>query len=143
MGIKTSRKMCIISNSGLLIWFFLDMIGISISEQILVSRSFTEDGIFFIIFAVLLIWFMIKDKLAKYLLCGWLFLWFVTQFFSHWYFTILGTGEEKIEVFADTIKLISSSDIYIADLYHIVLHLLILIAFFFTITYCIKSRKQY
>ena len=34
----------------LLMWFFLDMIGISFNNTYLVSRSFGEDGVFFIIY---------------------------------------------------------------------------------------------
>lgn len=138
-----TKKICFISNLCLLIWFSLDIAGVSIDGHILVDRSYKEDGMFFIIFLVLFIWFIFKDKIGKYLLTGWLFMWFLTQFFSHWYFTIFGPSQEKIDYFADTIKLISPSNIYIPDLYHIIQHILILVSLINMIKYCIVSAAGY
>jgi hypothetical protein len=121
-----NKKVCFVLNLCLLLWFFLDMTGMSINGHILVTRSFREDGIFFLIFLVLFIWYIFKDRIGKYFLTGWLFMWFLTQFLSHWYFTIFGPSEGKMNYFADTIKLVSASSVYIPDLYHIILHILIL-----------------
>ncbi len=46
----------------LLMWFFLDMIGISFNNTYLVSRSFGEDGVFFIIYLVSLLLYIFKEK---------------------------------------------------------------------------------
>ncbi len=105
-----NKKICFVSNLCLLLWIFLDMVGMSIGGHILVTRSYKDDGIYFLIFLFLLIWFAFKERIGKYLLTGWHFMWFSTQFLSHWYFTIFGPSEGKINYFADTIKLISSSD---------------------------------
>jgi hypothetical protein len=115
-------------NTILLLWFGLDMIGLSIGGELLVSQAYQDDGIFFLIYLLMFLFFMIRPKKGYYGLLVWLILWFITQFFSHWYFTITDSGEEKIEYFSDTIKLIYSNDIYIADLYHIVLHIFILMS---------------
>ena len=69
-------------------------------------------------------------------------MWFVTQFFSHWYLTITGTGLKKIDYFKNTIKLFENETRYIADLYHIILHILILVVFTLLIVFIIKSLKE-
>ncbi len=135
-------KICVITNLSLLLWFFLDMTGMSINEHILVTRSYKEDGIFFLIFLSLFILFILKDKIGKYFLASWLFLWFTAQLLSHWYFTIFGPSVGKMNYFANTIKLIQSSNMYIPDLYHIVLHVLILTSLVSMITYCTNPRKS-
>lgn len=136
------KKICVFTNLSLLLWFFLDMTGMSINNHILVTRSYKEDGIFFLIFLLLFILFILKDNIGKYFLAIWLFLWFTTQFLSHWYFTIFGPSIGKMNYFANTIKLIPSSNIYIPDLYHIVLHILILISLVSMIIYCINPKKS-
>ncbi|WP_105616452.1 hypothetical protein [Vallitalea okinawensis] len=136
-----SKKVCFVSNLCLLLWFFLDIVGMNIGGYILVTRSYSDDGIFFLIFLILFIGFLLKERIGKYLLTGWLFMWFSTQFLSHWYFTIFGPSEGKINYFADTIKLVSSSNIYIPDLYHIILHILILVSLINIIIYCFSTRK--
>lgn len=130
-----NKPTCIVLNLCLLLWFFLDMVGISMNEHVLVSRAYKEDGIFFLLFFAFFIWYLLKEKSGKYILMGWLSMWFITQFFSHWYYTIFGPSEGKMNYFADTIKLIPSSAIYIPDLYHIVLHILILISLINMIIY--------
>lgn len=127
-------------NMILLLWFGLDMIGLSIKGELLVSRAYQDDGIFFLIYLMMFLFFMIKPKKGYYGLFAWLILWFITQFFSHWYFTITATGQEKIEYFSDTIKFIYSSDIYIPDLYHIVLHIFILLSIASLVLYKTKNK---
>lgn len=136
-----NKKICIISNLCLLLWFALDMVGVSIDGHILVTRSYVEDGVFFLLFLALFILYIFKDKIGKYFLTGWLSIWFLAQFLSHWYFTIFGPSEGKINYFADTIKLTSSPNIYIPDLYHILLHILILVSLINMIIYCVTSSK--
>lgn len=138
------KKNAIAANIFLMAWFFLDMVGLNIGDNILVTSSYKDDGIFFIIFLVAFVWFVIKDNIGKYILVGWLFVWFTTQFYFHWYFTIFGPWKGKINYFANTIKLIPSSNIYIPDLYHIVLHVLILASLISMIIYCAvcKNKKE-
>ncbi|MDF2845619.1 MAG: putative rane protein [Herbinix sp.] len=136
------KRITVLSNLVLLAWFFLDMVGLSFGNNILVTRSYKEDGIYFIIFAVAVILFILKEKVGKYILLIWLSLWFTTQFYSHWYITILGPWERLRTYFVNTIKLIPTKNIYIPDLYHIVLHLLILVSFISLIVFLISSKKK-
>lgn len=57
--------------------------------------------------------------------------WFIIQFFCHWYYTLFGASEKKLkgynECFKNTVHVIPASDKrLIPDLYHMILHLLIL-----------------
>jgi len=129
------KRTVIFINGVLLFWFFLDMIGLRIGDRLIVSRAFREDGVFFIIYLVLFVLFVYRERSGRFMLSAWLFLWFASQFFSHWYVTIFGPADEKIGYFSDTVKIISSSEIYIPDLYHSVLHLLIVAAFITVVAY--------
>lgn len=136
------KKKVIIFCSVLLAWFFLDMTGLYFHDKYLVTQSFKDDWIFMLIYLVVFVIFIIKDKVGKYLLDGWLILWFLTQFYFHWFFTITGKGLNKIEYFKGSIKLIESETRYIPDLYHIILHILILIALVFINIYIIKNKTK-
>lgn len=139
-----NKKVSIAANVCLLIWFALDMTGLYFSDRYLVTRSYADDGIFFIIYAVAFALFLFKDKIGKPVLSIWLAMWFVTQFMSHWWFTIFGGGEGKMRYFEGAIKIIESNEIYIPDLYHTVLHILILAALICTL-FCrridVKNEK--
>ena len=63
---------------------------------------------------------------GKWVLLGILLLWFAVQFMCHWYFTIFGASERKLQgyndCFRDSIRIFPMSDKrLIPDLYHIVL----------------------
>ena len=75
--------------------------------------------------------FLLWEPVGKWILLAELALWLVAQFFSHEYFTIFGVSDWKLkgynECFAGTVKLFPVSKTrLIPDLYHIILHLLIL-----------------
>lgn len=139
---KKEKKSLLAFNFFLLFWFFLDMVGLSLFGNTLVSRSYKDDGIFFAIYLVLLVVFIINEKIGLYTLIFWLFLWFTTQFLSHWYFTIFGPWEKKRQYFSETIKLFQTKKVYIPDIYHIVLHTLILLALAGSIRYFISKKKK-
>ena len=138
----STKKNTVLSNLVLLAWFFLDMIGASFGNNILVTRSYKDDGIYFVIFVVALMLFHFKEKIGRYILLMWLSIWFATQFYSHWYITIVGPWERIRTYFTNTIKLIPTKDIYIPDLYHIVLYLLFLVSFGSLIVFMISSKKK-
>lgn len=76
----------------------------------------------------------------------WLSLWFVIQFLSHEWYTILGSGimgnspEGKIRFFKEAIKFVESDTRYFPDVFHTVLHILIVIALVTTICYRVPKR---
>ena len=68
---------------------------------------------------------------GRWILFGILLLWAAVQFRFHWFYTIFGASERKIagynDCFAGTVRLFPESKTrLVPDLYHIVLHLLIL-----------------
>ena len=75
--------------------------------------------------------FLLWEPIGKWVLFVELALWLIEQFFCHEYFTIFGSSSKKLkgynECFEGTVKLFPVSETHlIPDLYHIVLHLLIL-----------------
>ena len=75
--------------------------------------------------------FLLWEQIGKWVLLVELVLWLVEQFFCHEYFTIFGSSSKKLkgynECFEGTVKLFPVSETrLIPDLYHIVLHLMIL-----------------
>ena len=140
-----SKKICIRANLILLIWFFFDMTGLRIGNFILTEMAWQEDGIFFIIYIACFLLFLFKDKFGKYVLSIWIFLWGITQFFSHWYYTIFGASQSKLNmynnIYSETYHIVSRSETTIVpDLYHIILHILIVISFLCTIN-CLRRKK--
>jgi hypothetical protein len=118
------------------------MVGLYFGELYLVTRSWKDDGIFFLIFLISLLLFIFKERVGRYILTIWLSIWLVTQFLSHELFTIIGGGEGKIRYFEGSIKLINSDILYIPDLYHIILHVLILIALVTTLLYSSSLKNK-
>lgn len=68
---------------------------------------------------------------GKWILLAVLLLWITVQFFCHWYYTIFGASQKKLtgynECFAGSVRIFPVSDTrLIPDMYHIVLHILII-----------------
>lgn len=141
------KKYCIISNIVLLLWYFLAMIGIDFGNKYLVKSSYKEEWFFMSISLIAFIVFIFKEKIGKYFLLLWLSMWLITQFLSHEWYTIFGDGfmgstEGKIEYFKDAIKFFNSDIVYIPDVYHIILHIFIIVALITTIIYCIDKKSN-
>lgn len=135
---------CIVAQLILLIWFFLDMIGVSFGDKCLVTRSYKDDGIFFLIYLIAVILFIVREKIGKWFASVWLAMWFITQFISHEWYTIfqggfMGTLESKFKNFSHTIQWLEIEGRYIPDVYHTVLHILILSAFVCTLIYTLGN----
>ena len=69
---------------------------------------------------------------GRWILLAILLFWFTVQFLCHWRYTLFGASAEKLrgynDCFRDTLRIFPASDErLIPDLYHIVLHLLILL----------------
>lgn len=141
------KKHCIITQMILLLWFFLDMIGIHFGDKCLVTRSYKEDGIFFLIYLIAVFLFIIKEKFGKWFVICWMSMWFVIQFLCHEWYTIfnsgfMGTLEGKIEYFSGTIQWLQIDGRYIPDVYHTILHIIIVISLTVTIIYSAKNKKK-
>lgn len=137
-----SKKISIAANIVLLIWFFLDMVGVYFDTGYLVTRSWKEDGIFFGIFLAVFLFYLFKERAGSYALSVWLALWLFTQFLSHEWYTITGEGQAKMEYFQDALKWATSETRYIPDVYHTILHLLIIAALWTTLAHLVRLRKE-
>ena len=142
------KKYCITLQALLLIWFFLDMTGVYFGEKCLVTMSYKDDGIFFIIYFIAVLLFIIKEKIGQWIVIIWSALWFITQFLCHEWYTIfnsgfMGTLKGKFENFSGTIQWLKIEGKYIPDIYHTVLHILILLVLISTIIYTLKRNKDW
>lgn len=142
------KNYCGIAQIILLLWFFLDMTGLYFEKNCLVTSSYKEDGLFFLIYLVSMICFFVKERIGKWLVIGWLSIWLVVQVLCHEWYTffntgIMGTAEGKIRYFSNTIHWLQIKERYVPDVYHTVLHLLILTALTLTIIYTIRNRKNH
>ena len=120
------KKTCIAFQIILLVWFFLDMIGVYFGDKCLVTQSYKEDGLFFLIYLTAVILFIIKDQIGKWIVAVWISIWFVIQFLCHEWYTIfnggiMGSLEGKIKYFSETVQWIKIEGKYIPDIYHTVL----------------------
>ena len=141
------KRYCIITQTLLLLWFFLDMTGVYFSNSYLVTRSYKDDGLFFLIYLVSMILFIFKEKIGKWAVWVWTSLWFVIQFLCHEWYTIFSKGvmgslEDKIKYFSGAIKWIEIDGRYIPDVYHTILHILILAVVITTALYIRNSKKR-
>lgn len=78
------------------------------------------------------------QPVGKWILLVILVFWFVVQFFCHWYYTIFGASEKKLkgynDCFRNTIHIFPISEKrLVPDLYHMILHILILVNILFCI----------
>ena len=137
------KKMFLISQILLLIWFFLDMTGVYFKDSYLVTRSYIDDGLFFIIYLATVVLFLIKDKIGKWAVLGWSVIWFIAQFMSHELVTITGNGyENKTHYFEGALKWLEIEGVYVPDLYHTVLHILILAVIITGFVYVFDRKKK-
>jgi len=141
------KKTCIIFQMILLIWFFLDMVGVSFGKNCLVTQSYRDDGLFFLVYFVSVILFITKDTIGKWLVIIWASLWFTVQFLCHEWYTIFNDGimgslEGKIEYFSGTMQWLTVQGRYIPDIYHTILHILILIVIISTFIFIKRSKAK-
>ena len=141
------KTYCLIAQVALLLWFFLDMTGLYLGDMCLVTRSYTEDGIFFVIYLIAMIMFFVKEKYGKWFVIIFLSMWFTIQFICHEWYTIFNDGfmgslEGKIAYFSGTIQWLQMDGRYIPDVYHTILHLLILSALALTVLYVIRNGQK-
>lgn len=127
----------------LLAWFFLDMTGVYYTDGYLVTRSYKEDGIFFLIYLAAVVLFIIRDKIGKWAFLIWSVIWFITQFMNHELVTITGNNSEgKMRYFEGALKWLDIEGVYVPDVYHTVLHVLILAVIVVGVIYVMRSKKR-
>lgn len=122
------------ARSILLIWFFGCIRTYKIGRFILVEGMGFKSAEFVMLclYGTGLILSLAFPPVGTWYLLGVLALWMVVQFFCHWNYTIFGAPEQKLrgynECFRHTVHIIPASETrVIPDLYHIVLHILILL----------------
>lgn len=116
------------------IWFLGCTISWRIGKYTLVEGmgiKSAEFGMLCLYSAGLLLFYFARPA-GRWILFGVLVLWFVVEFFCHWYYTLFGASERKLQGYNDcfrgTVRLFPMSETrLVPDLYHIVQHTLILV----------------
>lgn len=118
----------------LFVWFFGCICTYRIGKYVLVEGEGVKSPEFVMLclHGVGILLFVWVPDVGKWWLCTVLTAWIVLQFFCHWFYTIFGATEKKLkgynECFRNTVHLFPASDKrLIPDLYHILLHLLLLL----------------
>ncbi len=124
----------IICQAALWIWFLGCTITYRFGKYLLVEGVGFKSAEFAVLclYSLGIIAFHCFQPSGKWILFGILTLWFIVQFMCHWYFTIFGASEQKLQgyndCFRDSVRIIPVSDQrLIPDMYHIMLHIMILI----------------
>lgn len=123
----------IILQALLWIWFLGCTTTYRIGKYTLVEEMGVKSAEFIVLclYSTGLICYYLLQPAGKWVLLAILILWFVVEFFCHWYFTFFGVSEKKLkeynECFRNTIHVFKMSETnLVPDLYHIVQHVLIL-----------------
>lgn len=124
----------ILAQAALWLWFFGCIRTYRIGRILLVEGMGIKCAEFVMccLYSLGLAAFHALRPVGQWILLAILALWLVIQFMCHWYFTIFGASERKLkgynDCFRNTIHLVPASDtVLIPDLYHMILHALILI----------------
>lgn len=143
MNSGKKKTVFLIAQIILLIWFFLDMIGVYFDDAYLVTRSYKDDGIFFLIYLTTMVVFIIKEKIGKWAVTVWSVIWLIAQFANHELITLTGNGYENVSrYFEGSLKWIDIEGVYVPDVYHTVLHILLIAVVIIGINYIFKKEKQ-
>lgn len=123
----------ILMQALLWIWFLGCTTTYRIGKHLLVDGMGIKSAEFIMLclYSIGLVSYHIFLSAEKWILLTILLLWFIVQFLCHWYYTIFGASEKKLrgynECFRDTIRIFPMSEVrLVPDLYHIILHILIL-----------------
>ena len=115
------------------IWFLGCIRTYRIGKYLLVEGMGIKSAEFVMLclYSIGLISFHFFQPAGKWILFAILMFWLVVQFFCHWYYTIFGASESKLQgyndCFRNTIHIFPISEKRIVpDLYHMILHILIL-----------------
>ncbi|MCI8618453.1 MAG: hypothetical protein HFG44_00030 [Oscillospiraceae bacterium] len=118
----------------LIFWFFGCICTYKLGKYILVEGVGIKspEFVMFCLFGIGIILFWQFPLVGEWWIFVVLVAWLIIQFFCHWYYTLFGASEKKLkgynECFQNTVHIIpASEEKLIPDLYHIILHLLILL----------------
>ncbi|MBR6526266.1 MAG: hypothetical protein IKT57_09855 [Clostridia bacterium] len=125
--------MTILIQAALWIWFFGCITTYRIGKCLLVEGIGIKSAEFVMLcmYSAGMVSYHFFQPAGKWILFAVLLLWFIVQFFCHWYFTLFGASEQKLKgyngCFMGTLRLFPMSEKrLVPDLYHIILHTLIL-----------------
>ena len=123
----------ILFQAALWLWFLGCVTTYRFGKYLLVEGMGMKSAEFIMLclYSVGLLSFYFLQPAGRWILLTILILWAVVQFFCHWYFTIFGASEAKLQgyndCFRDAVRIFPMSETrLVPDLYHIILHLLIL-----------------
>lgn len=119
---------------ALWLWFLGCITTYRLGGRVLVEGMGVRSAEFFMLclFSVGLVCFYGFPFIGKWLLSGILIFWLAVQFLCHWRYTLFGASREKLAsyhaCFQNTVRLFPErKDRIVPDLYHAVIHLLILL----------------
>ena len=142
--VRTAKIVTIAILGLLLLWFTFDITGLKIGQTKLVTSAFVDepvDFVFWLGFIACIFLFILKDNIGKYVITGFVFLWGGVQLYI--YFKSKSGIESYNQFFSDTHHIIGASENFIVkDTYHLILDVLILLAFIATISYIILKLKE-
>ena len=141
--VRTAKIVTIAILGLLLLWFTFDITGLKIGKTKFVTSAFIDepiDFVFWLIFIGSISLFILKDNIGKYVISGFIFLWGGIQLSI--YFKSKSGIESYNQFFSDTHHMIEASENFIVkDTYHLILDVLILLAFISAILYIILKLK--
>ena len=141
--VRTAKIVTIALLGSLFLWFTFDITGLKIGQIKLVTSAFIDepiDFVFWLIFIGCIVLFILKDNIGKYVIAVFIFLWGGIQLSI--YFKSKTSIESYNQFFADTHHIIAVSENFIVkDTYHLILDILILLAFISAILYLIFKLK--
>ena len=130
--------MAVVFQIVLWIWFFGCIITYRFGRWVLVEGMGIRSAEFIMLclYSIGLLLRFLFPPIGRWALLAVLLFWLVVQFFCHWYYTVFGASERKLtgynECFKNTVRLFPMSEKrLVPDLYHIFLHVFILINIIF------------
>ena len=143
-AVRIAKIVTIVILGFLSLWFTFDITGLRIGHTKLVTSAFIDepiDFVFWLVFVGSIVLFILKDKIGKYVIAVFVFIWGAIQFSI--YFNSKSGIESYNQFFSDTHHIIAASESFIVkDTYHLILDILIFLAFVSTIVYIILKLKR-
>ena len=128
------KVVTLIAQLVLFLWFFGCICTYKCGKYILVEGMGIKSAEFVMLclFGSGVVLFWLFPRVGAWFLLAVLLFWLIVQFFCHWYYTLFGASEKKLkgynDCFRNTVHLIPTSETkLIPDLYHILLHALIIL----------------